>query len=240
MRTQKVLPPSEPLLERGEVPVRSTWWRFFHNLFGDVQDNQAMAIESLMPRGVDVSRQIGDIQQLLTLPTHKTGELERKVADLQTLVSLQGGSRMQELERRIADLQALVLSLTHSRSPLVQNAGAWIPADNSGASLSFTGVSAAYTQIGNMVFAYFTLTYPATADASAASIKGLPITVANANYAQMPCIVDTAATIANEVVVVPAKNALTAAFNTGNPLTAVVNSTLSGVAVSAMIIYPVS
>lgn len=47
---------------------------------------------------------------------------------------------------------------------------AWTPTDGSGASLTFTAVNAGYTKLGNMVFAYFTLTYPSTANGSNASI----------------------------------------------------------------------
>src|SRR5229473_7313992 len=39
------------------------------------------------------------------------------------------------------------------------SSGIWTPADNSGATLAFTSVSANYTKLGNMVFAYVTLTY---------------------------------------------------------------------------------
>ena len=61
--------------------------------------------------------------------------------------------------------------------------GTWTPSDQSGASLTFTGVSAAYSQVGNMVFVYGTLTYPATASGSIARIGGLPVTVPNVTYA---------------------------------------------------------
>lgn len=238
MRTQKVLPPDEPMLENGTVPVRSTWWRFFRNMFGDVQDSQSLAIEGLLPRGPDNPHQIGDLQSLSSQRgVSQTGELERRLVDLQTLSSLRG--QVRELERKFADLQEFVFATMQPHSTLVQTTGPWTPADNSGASLTFTGVSASYTQIGNMVFAYFTLTYPATADGTAASIKGLPYLVPNVNYAQAPCVVETSATIANEVVLVPAKNTFTAAFDTGNPLTAVLNSTLSGATVSAKLIYPI-
>lgn len=54
--------------------------------------------------------------------------------------------------------------------------------DASSAGLTFTGVSGNYTQIGNMVFAYFELTFPNTGSAVPATIGGLPFNVANANY----------------------------------------------------------
>lgn len=114
----------------------------------------------------------------------------------------------------------------------------WTPADNSGAGLSFSAVSASYTQIGNLVFAYFTLTYPVTVSGASASISGLPLTVANANYAQAPSIVATTAGIS--VVIVPTKNTLTAAFDISTSLAAVTNLQLSGSTVSAMIHYPIT
>lgn len=59
----------------------------------------------------------------------------------------------------------------------------WTPSDQSGGGLTFTGVSANYTQLGNMVFAYGTVTFPVTVDANTAKIGGLPVTIANADYA---------------------------------------------------------
>lgn len=59
----------------------------------------------------------------------------------------------------------------------------WTPSDQSGATLAFTSVSAAYTRIGNMVFVYGRLTFPVTASGAQISIGGLPFTIANVNYA---------------------------------------------------------
>lgn len=53
--------------------------------------------------------------------------------------------------------------------------GTWTPIDGSGAGLTFTSVNANYTRIGNIVIATCNLTYPVTADISAAIIGGLPI-----------------------------------------------------------------
>jgi len=57
--------------------------------------------------------------------------------------------------------------------------GTWTPADASGASLSFTSASGYYTEKGREVTVVFTLVYPATANANAARIGGLPFTSAN-------------------------------------------------------------
>lgn len=54
--------------------------------------------------------------------------------------------------------------------------GTWTPADNSAATLVFTGVVAQYTRIGSLVTCSFALTYPSTASGVPVSIKGLPFT----------------------------------------------------------------
>jgi hypothetical protein len=57
--------------------------------------------------------------------------------------------------------------------------GTWTPVDGSGAGLTFSSVAGYYTRIGRQVVAVFSLTYPITADASAARVAGLPFTSAN-------------------------------------------------------------
>ena len=59
--------------------------------------------------------------------------------------------------------------------------GTWTPADASGAGLTFTGVTAKYTKIGNIVTVQSQLTYPTTASGSTAAISGLPFTTAIAS-----------------------------------------------------------
>ena len=114
--------------------------------------------------------------------------------------------------------------------------GAWTPTDNSGAGLAFGAVSANYTQVGNIVLAYATLTYPVTASGANASIAGLPVTVANANYAQVPAVVATTAAL--PVVLVPTKATVTAAFDNSTTFAAVTNVQLSAAVISVMLIYP--
>ena len=114
-------------------------------------------------------------------------------------------------------------------------AAAWTPADGSGAGLSFTSVSANYVQIGNMVFAYFSLTFPSTANASAAVISGLPVAVPNQNYAIVESLVansgNTAITMAKTT-----KNASTfALYVSGAPAT---NAALTTLTISGCVIYP--
>jgi hypothetical protein len=116
------------------------------------------------------------------------------------------------------------------------SAGTWTPSDASGASLTFTGVSASYTQIGNMVFAYGTLTYPSTANTSAAAVSGLPVTVANASYARVCNLTLSTSTGVNEIL--PTLNTTTFGFVlNGN---AVTNSAMSLVGVRFICIYPAS
>lgn len=52
--------------------------------------------------------------------------------------------------------------------------GTWTPADGSGAGLSFTNVGGSYVRLGNLVTVRCSLTYPVTADGTAAQISGLP------------------------------------------------------------------
>lgn len=54
--------------------------------------------------------------------------------------------------------------------------GTWTPIDSSGASLSFTSVTARYVKVGQLVAAGFTLTYPSTVNGSTALVGGLPFT----------------------------------------------------------------
>lgn len=79
----------------------------------------------------------------------------------------------------------LATALNSTSSGIVtQTVGSWTPSDASGASLTFSAVSGAYTKIGNMIFAYGHVTYPSTASSAAATIGGLPFAVPAANYAQ--------------------------------------------------------
>jgi hypothetical protein len=114
---------------------------------------------------------------------------------------------------------------------------AWTPTDNSGAALSFSGVSATYTRMGNIVFAGFSVTYPVTADGSSASFAGLPVAVPNQTYAQGPCSV-WASGGSLPVILHPTANTSTAAFLRHDTAAAVTNANLSGLTVRGMLIYP--
>lgn len=112
----------------------------------------------------------------------------------------------------------------------------WTPADGSGAGLAFSSVSANYTRIGNMIFAYFTLTYPVTADGSNAVLQGLPIAVPNQTYAQGPaaCWVSGGAIAA---VLAPVPNTSTAALINHATGAAITNANLSTLSVRCLLIY---
>jgi len=56
--------------------------------------------------------------------------------------------------------------------------GTWTPVDASGASLTFSSFAGSYIKTGRTVVAAFQVSYPATADVSAAKIGGLPFNAA--------------------------------------------------------------
>jgi hypothetical protein len=108
----------------------------------------------------------------------------------------------------------------------VTAAGSWTPSDQSGASLTFTGVSVSYTKIGNMVFVYGRFSFPATGSGANVSIGGLPVASANQNYASSPGSCNSNGTIS--VSPQPTKNTTT--FSLLNAVTgaAVTNTNMSG------------
>lgn len=117
-----------------------------------------------------------------------------------------------------------------------QTIGTWIPADGSGATLVFTGVSAAYTKVGNIVFAYFQLNYPSTVSASNAAISGFPIANANSSYAASGCFI-AYTSIATLARVYMAANTTTILLYGTNGV-ALANSVLSLGQVNITCIYP--
>jgi len=117
----------------------------------------------------------------------------------------------------------------------------WTPTDQSGASLTFSAVSARYCQYGNIVFVNVALTYPATGNGSVAVIS-LPVAVPNQSYAnsvtQIKC---SASTGPNSVSARTIPNTSTAGFyTTGAVNTAVTNANLSGLAICFSMEYPAS
>lgn len=127
---------------------------------------------------------------------------------------------------------------TLANSHMVTTTTSWTPADASGAGLSFSGVSAIYQQIGGWVFASFTLTFPATGSGSDVLISGLPVAVPNQNYAQAPAVVHTPGFAIVQPIALPIKNSSNIQIlNYGGRLT---NANLSGVTISAVLVYPAS
>lgn len=133
-------------------------------------------------------------------------------------------------------LAALAVS-TDQEPPAVYTAS-WTPTDASGATLTFTSVSANYTKMGNMVFAYATLTYPVTADASTAIIGGLPLPVPNQSYARSPFAVRSngAFGVYGQTLI----NTTTFQIYNNATNTALINSDVSGTLLRFIIIYPVA
>lgn len=117
------------------------------------------------------------------------------------------------------------------------SAGSWTPIDASGASLTFTGVSANYTQIGNMVFAYAELVYPSTANASTALIGGLPVNFVASAYGRQCSVTRT--TASGGLDLLPSQSANQIAPRTLGGAT-VTNATLSLQQITFICIYPAS
>lgn len=112
----------------------------------------------------------------------------------------------------------------------------WTPTDDSGAGLVFAVTSAAWTQIGRLVFAYALVTYPATADASAAVIGGLPVVAPGLGYAEQGFLSFTTSANASKIKAIGGTN--TAQFFTAVG-GAVTNANMSGTQNNFMLIYPV-
>ena len=114
----------------------------------------------------------------------------------------------------------------------------WTPTDGSGASLTFSAVSAEYAVVGNIVLASVKLTYPSTASTAAAIISGLPYAVPSQGYATAPDLVYVVGAAAALIVTVPGgSTAAIFALATG---AAVENVTLSGKTIALQLAYPLS
>lgn len=129
----------------------------------------------------------------------------------------------------------IVVSL--SQSLPLQTKGTWIPVDTSGASLTLSGISAAYTVIGNMVYAYARLIYPTTANTANNQIGGLPFTVPNFSYASQGILSYTQSPTAIRAVTAP--NTTNFNFYTGSG-DVVQNVGMSATTNYVLLIYPLS
>jgi hypothetical protein len=103
--------------------------------------------------------------------------------------------------------------------------GTWTPTDGSGAGLTITVQNARYTKIGRMVYVIAYIIYPATANATAAALSGLPFAVQTSQYSPFAATSGSGTAISiqantassNMTIVTPAN------FNVAIP-----NATLSG------------
>lgn len=121
-------------------------------------------------------------------------------------------------------------------SVLRHEEGTWTPTDASGAGLTFASVSATYERVGRQVTARCAFTFPATADASAALVGGLPYTVANASDARQGFVSLTSeSTFARPV---PTANATTVQLTTATGAN-ITNATMSGDTCWFTVIYRV-
>jgi hypothetical protein len=115
--------------------------------------------------------------------------------------------------------------------------GTWTPTDASGASLTFTGTTdnCFYTKIGNVVTCTFAITYPITANASPATIGGLPFTAkASANSVSAGVVSFTTSSLSITLLVGSGGTTFGAYLNTGG---GVVNNQLSTFSIRGTIIY---
>lgn len=119
------------------------------------------------------------------------------------------------------------------------SAGTVTATDNSGASLVFTGVSINYSQSGNMVNVYGTLTYPSTASAAAASVTltGAPL-AANAQYAYTFCTFPSLTNLGG--IVIAPNTRILLFYTTGSDAVATTNVQLSTAQIRFNCTYPAS
>lgn len=120
--------------------------------------------------------------------------------------------------------------------------GTWTPTDGSGAGLSFTNTSGncIYTKIGRMVYAAFRVTYPSTANGSAARIGNLPFTSASFTVNIQPVCFSEQNLSAGAMGIVE-QNATTILFLTtnGSSVSVLSNANVSGKDFRGMAIYQV-
>ena len=110
--------------------------------------------------------------------------------------------------------------------------GTWTPADGSGAGLSFSSASGTYTKVGRLVTAAFSAVYPATANASAAKISGLPFSSGTGNLSSgFTLTYTTSASLFTGITATTTLNFYSTAGAT------VANSTLGGADIRGVITY---
>jgi hypothetical protein len=78
--------------------------------------------------------------------------------------------------------------------------GTWTPTDASGAGLTFTVDKATYTRIGNLVSIFTRISFPSTANGSAARITGLPFNTGSDVYATSVAYTNAALSLISHTV----------------------------------------
>lgn len=116
-----------------------------------------------------------------------------------------------------------------------QQTGNWTPTDASGAALSLTTGASNYVKVGRMVFAWFSITYPVTADGTTSKIGGLPFTSEAVGLNVQPVMLaytETASAIYGRVL----NNTTTLQFSDSAGTTPT-NATMSAKLIRGMAIY---
>lgn len=116
--------------------------------------------------------------------------------------------------------------------------GIWTPVDNSAATLVFTSVSGNWQKVGNLIFAHFTLTFPVTVNGAATSIGGLPAVVANVDRAQVAALCHNSGATSLTYAKVTKNTQVFSFYSQTAGL--YLNSDLSTLTITGMIVYPVN
>ena len=116
--------------------------------------------------------------------------------------------------------------------------GSWTPTDASGGSLTFSGVSVNYSQIGNLMCVYGTLTFPSTGDTNNNLIDGLPVKAVNHPYATVPGSCWIAGLTDGSYVITSSANSTEFAIRDPDTSTRLTNAALSGLTIDFVLTYP--
>lgn len=124
------------------------------------------------------------------------------------------------------------------------NQTTWTPSDQSGASLSFSSVSASYTRIGNVMFVQFALTFPSTGSSASICIGGLPVAFPNQGYSGayggVVKIGGGGALTSYALPIAPIANSTTFNIARTSDGSLITNGNLTGTAISAGFFYLVT